>query len=370
MIEPGLIGFYKKKGVKLLTERVKYIAVEALYRYCVDLFKSVGVPEDEALINADNLVDANLKGIDSHGVSRIANYLKRIHQGVVIPKCKMKIITESLSTSAINGCNSLGAVVSSKAMEIAINKARETGTAFVTVNNSNHFGTAAYFSSMALKYDMIGFCTTNGPARMAPWGGRVPFFGTNPFSVSIPAGEELPIIVDMATSIVARGKIILAAKNNENIPQGWAINNMGQYTIDSKEALEGSVLPFGGPKGSAIALLIDILSGILAGAGIGTQIIDIESNFKDSANIGHLFGAISIEKFISIDIFKANVDKLVREIKASPPAQGNSEIFLPGEIEFHKRQERLKEGIPISSAVLEELKIEGLLCGIKIPSDW
>lgn len=347
-----------------LTNNVKYVQAEPLRKYCAALFESVGMPKDEAYINADNLVDADLTGVESHGVSRMAIYLKRIRDGVVNPKCELKVVAEHPAVLVLDAKNSMGAVASSKAMQMAIKKARESGAAFVTVRNSNHFGTAAYYTKMALEHDMIGFSSTNGPARMAPWGGKDPYFGTNPFSIAVPAGKELPVVADMATSLVARGKIILAAKNNKEIPLGWAINKDGEETTNAKEALEGTVLPFGGPKGSAIALLIDVFCGILAGASFGPHIKDMYANFTEPTNTGHIFGAFDISKFIDKDIFKQNMDQMIREIKRSTPAKGVQEIFLPGEIELRKKQQRLKEGIPLSPAVIQELKEEGALANI------
>jgi LDH2 family malate/lactate/ureidoglycolate dehydrogenase len=322
------------------------------------------MPKDEAYINADNLVDADLTGVESHGVSRMAIYLKRIRDGVVNPKCEIKVVAEHPAVLVIDAKNSMGAVASYKAMEMAIKKAKASGVAFVTVRNSNHYGTAAYYTKMALEHDMIGFSSTNGPARMAPWGGKDPYFGTNPFSIAVPAGQELPVVADMATSLVARGKIILAAKNNKEIPLGWAINKDGEDTTNAKEALEGTVLPFGGPKGSAIALLIDVFSGILAGASFGPHIKDMYANFEEPTNTGHIFGAFDISKFIDTSLFKQNMDQMIREIKGSTPAKGVQEIFLPGEIELKKKQQRLKEGIPLSPAVIKELKEEGALCRV------
>jgi len=340
-------------------EDVKYINYKELKTFCIELFKSEGVPSKEAEIIADNLVQANLRGVDSHGVSRIPIYMKRLKLGLVNPVCKTKIEKKSGSIAVMNGCNSMGAVVGYKAMNYAINEAREKGIFFIAVNNSNHFGTAAFFAMMALDHDMIGFSTSNAPSTMAPWGGIKPFFGTNPFAVAIPANKRLPIVIDMATSVVARGKIILAQKNNEKIPEGWAINKEGEMTTDPKEALEGSVLPFAGPKGYSIALLIDVFCGILSGAVYGPHINSLYENFEEPQNIGHCFAAINISKLIDIKDFKNKIDKMIEEIKSSPKAKHVKEIYLPGEIEFNTQKERLEKGIPLTKPVIEELKALG-----------
>lgn len=352
-----------------MDNKISLIHCQPLTNYCVSLFESAGMKKDEAIINTDNLIEANLTGVDSHGVSRMAVYLKRIREGVVEANTDLKIISENASTAVLDASNGMGAAASDKAMKLAISKARDTGVAFVTVRNSNHFGTAAYYTKIAAKEDMIGFAATNGASRMAPWGSMDTYFGTNPFSIGVPAGDELPIIADMATSVVARGKIILAAKNKKSIPLGWAINKAGEETTDAQEALDGTVLPFAGPKGSAIALIIDVMAGIMAGASFGPYIKDMYANFTEPTNTGHILGAFDISKFIPLEQFKKLIDQMIREIKGLTPSKGASEIFLPGEIELRTRQERLKNGIPVTEPVLKELADEGAKCGIKCPWD-
>ncbi len=348
-----------------MTNNIKMVDHNILREYCKKLFMAANVPEEDAIITADNLVEANLTGVDSHGVSRMAIYLKRIKKGLDNPICKVDIINELPSTASLNANSSMGAPVGYRAMKMAIEKAKETGLAFVTVKGSNHYGTAAYYTKMAVKNNMIGFSATNGAARMAPWGGKKPYLGTNPFSVAVPAGKEKPIVADMATSLVARGKIILAAKNNQEIPLGWAIDKNGQPTTNADEALKGTVLPFGGPKGYGIAVLIDILCGVLSGASFGMHINDMYADFINPTNIGHCFGVINVEKFISLDTFKENIDQMIREIKGNPKAGGIDEIYLPGEIELLKKEVRLTEGIPITEAVLAELKELGQELGVE-----
>lgn len=344
------------------------IKAELLLKYCQELFEKAGMPKDEAYINADNLVDADLTGVESHGVSRMPIYLKRIRLSATNPCCDLRIISESPGTAVLDACNSMGAAASVKAMQLAIEKARLTGISFITVKNSNHYGTAAYHAKLALEHNMIGFTATNGCARMAPWGGKDPFFGTNPFAVAVPTGQHLPIVADMATSVVALGKVILAAKNNLPIPLGWALNKLGEETTIAKEVYDGKVigtaLPFGGAKGSAIALLIDVLSGVLAGSTYGPQIKDMYDDFDEPTTISHLFGAINVAAFIPVSEFKTNMDAIISDIKNVTPAKGIDEIFLPGEIELRKKAKRLAEGITISDAVLDDLRKEGETAGI------
>lgn len=335
-----------------------------LRSYCQRLFEKVGVPSDEAYRNADNLVDADLKGVESHGASRMAVYLKRLKLGLVRPAVKLEIIKESPGTALIDTCNSMGAAGSYKVMEKAIEKAKATGISFITVRNSNHYSAAAYFAQMALEQDMVGFTASNGPARVAPWGGKAPMFGTSPFAYAIPAGKRLPIIVDMATCVVARGKIILAAKKGESIPLGWARNKNGEDTPNAQEALDGTVLPFGGPKGYAISTVIESLTGILAGSVFTNGINDLNADFKNPSFTSHYFGAINIANFRDIGEFKANMDEFIESVKANPRGKDVSEIFLPGEIEQMMKLKRLAEGIPLADVTINEIKREGEELGV------
>ena len=283
----------------------------------------------------------------------MANYLKRLRQGGVRPVFEMKTVMDGPSIGLFDACHSLGQVAAMRAMAVAIEKAKKTGISFISVRGSEHYGAAAYFAKMALADDMIGFTGTNSPPRTAPWGSRSPFLGTNPFAVAIPAGHQLPIIADMATCVVARGKIILANKKNQPIPLGWAIDKDGEDTTDAKAALQGCVLPFGGPKGSAIAMIIEVLTGVLAGSLLSMQVPDPANNPGKHMAVSHYFGAIHVAAFGSMEDFKATIDKMILDMKASPKAKGVEEIFMPGEIEARKKQVRSREGIPVSQVVLD-----------------
>ncbi len=343
------------------------IDADTLRSYCQQLLQAKGVPEVEAWRSADNLVDADLKGVESHGVSRMANYLQRLSVGIVAAKGEHRIIRESPGTALIDACNSMGAEAGTRAMGVAIAKAENVGVSFVTAYNSNHYSAAAYFAQMALEKDMIGFTATNGPARVAPWGGKSPMFGTNPFAIAIPAGRHFPIIVDMATCVVARGKIILAAKKQEPIPLGWARDRDGQDTTDAQAALDGTVLPFGGPKGYAISTVIEVLTGILSGSLFTTAIYDVVSDFDNPNMASHCFGALNIAAFQEPSAFKASIDEFISSVKESPAGAGVDEIFLPGEIELRTKEKRLRDGIPLPEVTLRELRQAGEESGIAFP---
>jgi LDH2 family malate/lactate/ureidoglycolate dehydrogenase len=339
------------------------VPADRLRNYCGQLLQKAGVPADEAFIVCDALVEADLAGIESHGVSRMAVYLKKLRIGGVSPALQLKAITDGPGAGVYDAGNGLGAVAGHRAMGMAIEKARKVGLSLVTVKNSNHYGAAAYFAKMALLHDMIGFTATNSVSTMAPWGGYVPYFGTNPFAVAIPAGRELPIVADMATSVVARGKIRIAANKGQSIPLGWAVTKDGEDTTDPKAALNGIVLPFGGPKGSAIAALVECFTGILAGSVFGNQISSLYQ-FEKPSSVSHCFGAIDLAAFGPAEEFKHRMDQMIKEIKSGPKAKNVQEIFLPGEIEARRKQDRLAAGIPIARNVLDELKREGESSGV------
>ena len=339
---------------------------ESLKQYVSAVLQKVEVPEEDSKITADSLVSANLRGVDSHGVTRLQIYVQRLQSGAINPKPDVKTVQESDSVLVIDGDNGLGQVVGAKAMQLGMPKAKEKGGLYIGVKRSSHFGTGAFFVKQGLEQDLITYAMSNAPSTMAPWGGKEPYFGTNPYAYGIPAGSNKPIILDMATSVVARGKVIMAEKRGETIPEGWAIDKDGKPTTDSKAALEGSVLPFGGPKGYAISLMIDVMSGVLTGAGFGPHINNIYGDFDKSQNVGHFFQLIDVNKFMPATEFKSRVDQMINEIKSSAKADGVEEIFLPGEIEEKIEEDRLKNGIPIPQDVYEEIKQVGEELGVNI----
>ncbi|MDR1903693.1 MAG: Ldh family oxidoreductase [Treponema sp.] len=323
--------------------------------YCRRLLQTQGMPEDEALIVADCLVDADLCGVESHGVSRMTIYLKRLEEQVVNPVCKIEIEREYPGSAAINACNSMGMVAGKRIMQICIDKAKQNGSCFITVNHSNHFGMAYYYVKMAAEQNMVGITATNAPPNIAPWGSFQAYMGTNPVAIGVPTGAE-PIILDMAPSVVAMGKVIMAAKLGKPIPEGWALTAGGQPTTDPQEGMKGTVLPIGGPKGYGIALFVDILCGALSGAQFGPHLGNMWNDFVNPQNVGHIFSCIDISKFLPPEEFKKKADQIRREIKALPRNPGVAEIFMPGEIEWKRAAERREQGIAIPETVYQELK--------------
>ena len=339
---------------------------ERLRDFVAQVFAQAGVPDDEAALIGESLTEADLTGVESHGVSRVPIYLKRIELGVVNAVARLEVIADLPGALVLDGCNSMGIVTGVRAIDRAIEKAETSGSVFVTVKNSNHFGVAAFFTQRALARGMIGYAASNAPSTMAPWGGIKPYMGTNPFSVAFPAGSELPIVMDMATSVVAQGKIIMAGKEGKSIPFGWAITKDGDPTDDPEAALEGTVLPFGGPKGYAVSLMLDVLSGVLSGAAFGPYLCNMWNDFKNPQNVGHYFTVLDVKKFVPLDEFKANLDTMIRDIKSSPRAKGVDEIFLPGEMEYRKRQQRLANGIPLGAKALSDLAEIGARMNLRL----
>ena len=334
---------------------MKVLSANQLKQISINILKAVGASRDEGEIVADSLVKANLRGVDSHGVIRLPVYVNRVKHKTIIPGAPFRVIHETPSTALVDGGSGFGQVVAVKAMELAVEKARRTGVGAISVFNTNHFGMAAYYALIALQNDMASIITSNTSPWVVPWGGRVPMLGTNPICMAIPSAQDIPIILDMATSATARGKIEEAAKEGRPIPEGWAVDENGRLTTDPVAALKGALLPFGGPKGYCLSFIIDILSGCLAGAAYGKHVVSLyPENIK--CNIGQFFLAINVNALIPIKEFKDAVNRAVYEIKSCPTAPGYSEILIPGEIEHRIEQKRLKEGIPLADEVWRQIE--------------
>lgn len=341
------------------------ISAKLLTRFCTVVLMKLGVPLEQATAIAGNLVAADLQGVASHGVVRLPIYVERLRAGVVNPRPNVRVACETATTAVVDGDNGMGQWVGIRAMQTAIGKGLSASCAFVSVRNSNHFGAAAYYSQMAVAHDMIGFSfTIGGINHMPPWGGTEAILGNNPLSIALPAGEERPIVLDMACSVAARGKIIVAAKDGTPIPDDWATGPDGLATTDPVEALKGFVLPVGGPKGYALTLMIGLLSTMLSGAAFGSEVTDMYQDLERAQNVGHLFGVLPIACFEPIAIYKSRVDKAIREIRGVPRASGVERIYLPGEREQILAEEQGRSGIPIKSSVWTELFEIGKSLGV------
>ena len=339
--------------------------------YMIRYFTKLDVPAAHAAIAADVLLSADLRGVDSHGMIRLNSYYgDRIRKGSVDPKSPFKVISETATTAAIDGGNGLGQVVSRHAMELCIQKAHQTGLSMVTVRNSNHYGIAGYYAMMALEHNMIGISFTNSQPLVAPTYGRKAMLGTNPIAVAVPAKNERPYVLDMATSIVPVGRITVYDKAGKLIPEGWGIDSDGKVTIQPQEVLKGGALmPLGGIdlmrgyKGYGLGLMVDIFSGVLSGSAFGTG-VDIKDG-KHNARTGHFFAAVNIEAFRPLDEFKKDMDELLSQIKNSPKAKGQDRIYIQGEKEFEMAEKNAREGVPLMEPVVEGLKKSGHEIGVE-----
>ena len=327
---------------------------EALRTFCEEVLGAVGVPQNDARIVAASLVDADLSGMKSHGVTRLNDYLLRMEQGLMTPTTKIDIARETPSTALLDANDGWGQVVSERAVELVIEKAKEVGSAWVGVRNSNHNGTAAYWTVKIAREGMVGICSMNTSPVMAAHGSRRPTLGTNPLSIAVPSSSGSPVVLDMATSKQARGKIILAAKNNDPIPEGWAITGEGLPTTDAKEALKGSVLPLGGPKGSGLAIMLDILTGVLTGAEFGAKMPRMYDD-PQPQRVGHMFSAISIEAFMPMTEFLSRMDEKELETRQGPPAPGFERVAMPGDGTHERMATHREDGIPLTAEVYADL---------------
>ncbi len=342
------------------------IGVEPLKEFCRQVLRKVGVPEDDARLSIDVLVEADLRGVYSHGVVRLPIYAERLRAGVMNAVPRMVTRRETPSTCIFDGDNGIGMVVGVRSMEVAIEKARRSGApSFVSVERSNHYGAAAYFAEQAADAGMIGFSfTIGGINHMAPWGGREAMLGNNPFAVALPTPCGFNIVLDMACSVAARGKIIVAAANGTPIPSDWALGPDGQPTTDAVEALKGLVQPVGGPKGYALTLIVGLLSTMLSDAFFGSEVTHLYEDFDNPQNIGHLQGALPIDLFQDMDRYNERITKAVEEMRNTKPAAGVERVYLPGEREYLAREAALKQGIPLGHGVLDDLRQIGGKLGV------
>ena len=332
------------------------IREEVLERFCVSVFEKVGVPADAARIAARNLIEADLRGVHSHGVVRFPIYIKRILDGGTNAKANVRAIRQTRTTAVVDGDNGLGHYVGVRAMEMALEKASEGDCAFVAVRNSNHFGTAAYYAEMAARKNMIGLSFTIGAINhMAPWGGAEAVLGNNPFAIAFPTREPFPIVLDMACSVAARGKIIVAAKEGKPIPGDWATGPDGVPTTDAVEALKGFVIPVGGPKGYALTLAVGLLSTMLSGAAFGRDVGELYEKTTTPQDSGHLFGVLPVSAFDEVDAYLDRIAKAMQDIRGAKRATGVERIYLPGEREHLSMVASRAEGVKMGPALAAEL---------------
>jgi ureidoglycolate dehydrogenase (NAD+) len=337
-----------------VSEPARY-AAGALRAFCTQALERAGTRPADAAVIADALIAADLRGVHSHGALRVGIYVDRLRAGSINPKAELAVVRDTGAVVVADAQAGPGIAMAVRAMDLAIARARMHGIAAVSVRNSNHCGMLAYFAMRALPAGAVGIAATNGDSLVAPWGARARFLGTNPFAVAVPARDEPPVVVDMATSVVAHARIKSAFDRGESIPAGWAVDSAGRPTSDPALALAGALLPFGAFKGSGISILIDLLAGILPGGRSGPEIVPLYQRLNEPQGVGHLFMAMQIAAFDSLEAFTRRVDETVRRIRALPPAEGAPRAFLPGEPEHLREREHREQGIPLPSDAVAEL---------------
>jgi L-2-hydroxycarboxylate dehydrogenase (NAD+) len=351
--------------------RYQTFRAQDLKDFMVRFFTKLNVPQVDAETAAEVLLSADLRGVESHGIIRLNTYYgDRLRRGLIDPLSPITILNETAVTLALSGGNGLGQVVGKQAMTRAIQKAKENGVGMVTVRDSNHYGIAGYYAMMALEHNLIGISYTNSQPLVAPTYGRKALIGTNPIALAVPAGNERPYVLDMATSIVPVGRITVYDKAGKPIPEGWGIDSEGRVTTNPAAVLKGGALmPLGGIdimrgyKGYGLGLLVDIFSGVLSGAGFGASVGAPASQGK-FANVGHFFMAVNIAAFRPVEGFKQDMDALISELKNSPKAAGQERIYIHGEKEFERAERTIIEGVPLLIPVVQSLKDAGSQIGV------
>ncbi|MDI1265158.1 MAG: Ldh family oxidoreductase [bacterium] len=336
------------------------VTFDRLKAFIQEAMIKLGLPAQDAATVAALMATADLQGSDGHGVSRLPQYARRIRAGGVNVRPDIRVVHDHPGTAVLHGDNGMGHLVMKRAAEIAIDKARTTGIAWVNSQYSNHAGPASLYASMPLAHDMIGLYFAVGNANhLPPWGGLDMLLSTNPIAAAIPAGDERPIVLDMATTVAAYGKVKTKALRGETMPEGWMIDREGKPLTDPKRADEGMLLPLGGMeagyKGYGLAMIIGLLAGTLGGAAMGRDVIDFNHDDDSVTNTGQAIAAINIAAFGDIATFKRSVDALVRDFRSSRRMPGVERISVPGERSAEMREKRAHGGIPLAPALLQGL---------------
>lgn len=343
---------------------------DALRGFMTQVMIRLGANESDARATAWALNHADLRGVESHGINMFTHnraYVPGLKDGTVNTSPNRRIVRETPSTALMDNDGGLGAASATEAMELAIEKARQVGSGFVGLRDGRHYGMAAHYPMMALPHDMIGISVCNSRPWVAPTYGAAPMIGTNPIAVAVPAGEERPFILDMATSVVASGKLLLARRTGKKVPVGWSQDAEGQYTDDPFAPVEGGwLLPLGGRpetssyKGYGLGAFVDVLSGMLTGMGSSVMLNQVEG-------VGQWFGAWRIDGFVDAAEFKAMTDQMIRDLRATPRLDPEKPVLIPGEIEFRNTDERRTNGIPLHAVLVRDLEALAEECGVEFP---
>jgi LDH2 family malate/lactate/ureidoglycolate dehydrogenase len=338
-----------------VTDKETRVGAEQLLADVQSIFENCGMSADDARLLADSLVVADVRGVHSHGVLRVPDYVRRLTRDGVNPKGRPRVVRDAGAALVVDGDNAMGQIACHFAMERALDRAAGTGVAAAAVRGSNHCGALFYFAMMALERGMIGLVTTNALPTMAPWGGRDKILGINPLAVAIPSGDEPPIVLDVAFSGSSHGKIRVFHQKGLPIPDGWAFDKDGNPTNDDAAAIEGLLQPIGGFKGAGLAVVMGVLSSLLSGAAFGTELGNMIDGPRAGAD-GQFVMALNVSAFEDLARFRARVDGVVRQIRASKPAPGFERCYSPGELEHLIEQGYRRGGIPLNPETLAGLQ--------------
>ncbi|MBC6368155.1 Ldh family oxidoreductase [Algoriphagus sp. AK58] len=348
-----------------------------LYRFTYDMLTKIGCPESDAKIATEVLLSADLRGVDSHGVARLSGYVRLWEKGRINATPNVRVTYETPSTAVVDGDSGLGLVVAPFAMKVAIEKAKNVGTGWVSVKNSNHYGIAGYHAMMALEHDMIGISLTNASPLVSPTFSKERLLGTNPISVAIPAKEEPAFVADMATTTAANGKLEILQRKGLDTPTGWVQDKEGNPTTSANGVKDGgALLPLGGDrehgshKGYALGAIVDIFSAVLSGANYGPWVPPFVAFLDPLPNlvgegIGHFFGAMRVDAFRPADEFKSHMDNWIRRFRSAEPTPGNEKVLIPGDPERELEAIRRADGIPLLDPVVKDLTQLGERFGVK-----
>jgi ureidoglycolate dehydrogenase (NAD+) len=332
----------------------RLVSFGQLQKWCINKFQQAGIPMDRAEITTDVLLHANLRGVDSHGVLRMEHYVEKIKQGGINPLAEVSIRNTGPVTAIVDGDDGLGHIAAKEAMAQAINLAKTNGIGVVSVINSSHCGALSYFVEMAAREQLIGIAMTNTDKMVVPYGGSSAYFGTNPMAYGFPAGKNPSIILDMATSSVAYGKILEANHLGQPIPDNWAVDQAGNAITDPHQF--AALLPFGGPKGYGLGMVVDIFSGLLTGSPFGPYVKPMYSeDLSQQRKLGHFMYVFDISRFTDPATFNLNINQMIEDIHGMPPAPGFNRVLLPGEPEYLREQQRRQDGIPITEELYNYL---------------
>ena len=335
-------------------------------RWGVDVFAAVGMRLAEAAVVSDSLVSADCRGFLSHGLMRTRAYVDRLRMSAIDPVAAPVVLSQSGPTMLIDGRNAMGQVVADFAIEHAIATARECGAGIACVRGSNHFGTCEYYALKASAVHMIGIVATVSATNiMAPLGGLEPLLGNNPLAVAVPTREAAPLVLDMAMSVAAGGKIRLAAKTGEPIPESWAFDSAGKPTTDAKEAIAGTVRPVGDHKGYGLSLIVAMLSAILSGAAFGRDVTDLYGDSTTAQNVGHFVQVIDVSRFADVEFFEREIDAAIELMHTARKAPGVERIFVPGEREHLRELEQMANGIRYPRKLIADLNALAADIGVR-----